>query len=165
MWASPLETQHCASNSGRLHCSRSCTPVQRNAGDSLRAPGSKQLVRQPCLAQTTYPGASGYHPHFATFPPFGLSGSCGCNASTHMMREAPTPKGGGSLLGYLLLGRPMGSLPHSHATALQRTLSYPMMRAGDALSSRHSGKAQGGASWESEHGSSAQWVHRLILMR
>ncbi len=94
MWASPLETQHCASNSGRLHCSRSCTPVQRNAGDSLRAPGSKQLVRQPCLAQTTYPGASGYHPHFATFPPFGLSGSCGCNASTHMMREAPTPKGG-----------------------------------------------------------------------
>ena len=47
---------------GRLHCSRSCTLVQRNAGDSLRTPGIQQLVRQPSLAQTAIPGVSGFAP-------------------------------------------------------------------------------------------------------
>ncbi len=48
---------------GRLHRKRSCTPVQRNAGDSLRTPGSQHQLRQPSLAQITYPGAPGCNPY------------------------------------------------------------------------------------------------------
>ncbi len=47
---------------GRLHRKRSCTTVQRNAGASLRTPGTKQLVRPASLAQITYPGISGCRP-------------------------------------------------------------------------------------------------------
>ena len=61
---------------GRLHRKRSIASAMRNLPDRARTPGCKQLVRQPCLAQTNNPGISGYHPHFATFPPFGLPGSC-----------------------------------------------------------------------------------------
>ncbi len=52
---------------GRLHCKRSCTPVQRNAGGSLRTPGCQQLVRQPSLAQDTNPGGTGFNPHPGAF--------------------------------------------------------------------------------------------------
>ncbi len=55
----------------------------RNLPDRARAPGTQQLVRQPSLAQTIYPGISGCHPHFATFPPFELAGSCVRNANAH----------------------------------------------------------------------------------
>ncbi len=75
----PASTLTC----GRLHRSRSCTPVQRNADASPRTPGCQHLVRPPSLAQDTYPGISGYHPHSATFSPSGLPGSCASNGSAH----------------------------------------------------------------------------------
>ncbi len=72
---------------GRLHRKRSCTPVQRNAGDSLRTPGSQHQLRKPSLAQTTYPGASGSNPHPAHMrwpaPSLGLRLAGWCDGVYH----------------------------------------------------------------------------------
>ncbi len=50
----------------------------RNLPDRARTPGTQQLVRQGSLAQTSNPGVSGYHPHFAV-----LAHSCVRNATAH----------------------------------------------------------------------------------
>ncbi len=65
---------------GRLHRSRSCTLVQRNAGDSLRTPGTQHQVRQPSLAQIDYPGVTGWSPHYSV-----LGHSCVHNANAHTL--------------------------------------------------------------------------------
>ncbi len=68
LWAAalPLAVGGCiaASTCGRLHCKRSIALAMRNLPDRARTPESQLQVRQPSLAQNTYPGISGFAPSF-----------------------------------------------------------------------------------------------------